>query len=143
MINELIARLEDVETELVWRKMSMKHLEKNFVEPMIRLSEDSLGAVVQGISRNTFQLYCKKLWETQDMPEEQDGHNRTMNIVTVLKRTILMRLPVIEDAVERSHYTQQLAHCSLILNPILLERAMSVTLDEADDSSDEDTSNED
>ena len=80
--------------------------------------------LVTSLTPRTFDWFRKKLWTVQDLPEEADGYNKTIHIVTVLKRLLLFRISISDSPAERSGLTQQLAHASLILSPTLIANAL-------------------
>jgi hypothetical protein len=134
-VDKLYDLLEAVPSENAWRALSLESLEEQFVNPFLELGEEDYGLLIQNLSARTFNFWRKKLWTEQDIPEENDGYNRSMNVMIALKRSLLMRLPIIESIDERSDLTQQLARISLILNPMLMNQAFA--------SSDEDQDEED
>lgn len=137
-MNDFIKTFESIKSEQQWRAMPLEEFETNYVEPLFNLSEEDAIDLIQRLSNKTYDSFRKKLWTVQDVPEEQDGYNRTHNIMVVLKRALLFRLPVIEEQHERSSITQQLAHASLILNPMLLERALQNNGEEDEDCEEDD-----
>ena len=120
----LIQSIEAVPSENAWRALSLEDLEEQFVYPFLHLSEEEIGTVIQSLTPRAFDMWRKKLWTEQDIAEEDDGYNRSMDVMVALKRSLLMRLPVIEQREARSDLTQQLARISLILNPMLLTHAL-------------------
>lgn len=120
----LIQLIEAVPTENAWRALSLEDLEEQFVYPFLHMNEEEIGIVIQNLTSRAFDMWRKKLWTEQDIPEENDGYNRSMDVMVALKRSLLMRLPIIEQRESRSDLTQQLARISLILNPMLLTRAL-------------------
>ena len=117
--------IETVGNEYRWRKLPFEDLERRFVIPINALSDDECAELIQGLSDETYDLFRKKLWTEQDMPEENDGYNRTLNLCQVLKKTLLYRLPMLGTQRERNPITQQLAHVSLIVSPMALNVALN------------------
>lgn len=133
----LIQSMESVQSENAWRALSLEDLEEQFVKPFLELTEDDYGFVIQTLTPHTFDMWKKKLWTEQDIPEENDGYNRSMDVMIALKRSLLMRLPIITQREARSDLTQQLARISLILNPMLLNRVFQTDNDEDEESPDD------
>lgn len=138
----ILRKLEIVQSEANWRNMPLTTLEEHFLQPILQLSEDETIELVTSLSQRTFDWFRKKLWTVQDMPEDVDGYNKTIHIVTVLKRLLLFRIAVTTSPTERSGLTQQLAHASLILSPTLIANALPNGEDE-NDGEDEDDCEED
>ena len=135
-VEEVIQAIEGVRSEATWRAMSLEDLEGNLVLPFLRLDDDEdYGTVVQSLSNHAYDMWRKKLWTAQDIPQEEDGYNRSMNVMIALKRSLLMRIPIVEDRESRANLTQQLARISLILNPVLLAHALRG--EQQDDGADE------
>lgn len=125
MTTVLLKKLEAIGSEANWRKLPIDVLEEHFVEPLFDLPEEDMIELVSSMSQQTFDFFRMKLWTVQDMPEEEDGYNKTVHIMTVLKRLLLFRIPVTDDASKRASLTQQLAHISLILSPTLIATALA------------------
>jgi hypothetical protein len=141
-MNAIIKKLEVVQSEANWRKMPLTVLDEHFVKPILRLSEEDTILLVTSLSQQTFDWFRKKLWTVQDVPEDLDGYNQTIPIMTVLKRILLFRIPVTDNAVERSSLMQQLAHASLILSPTLIANALPHNDGEEEQDDDEEEGDE-
>lgn len=144
-MNAIVKKLEVVQSEANWRKMPLTVLDEHFVKPILRLSEEDTILLVTSLSQQTFDWFRKKLWTVQDVPEDLDGYNQTIPIMTVLKRILLFRIPVTDNAVERSGLMQQLAHASLILSPTLIANALprDATEDDGEDDNEDDGEDDD
>ncbi len=130
---DLIESIEGIRTEQKWRGLPIDVLEDKFIKPFLDLSEDEVVAVVTTLSAKSYDMFRKKLWTAQDVPEEENGYDRTIDIMTALKRLLLFRLPVAVNPSERTSLTQQLAHASLILNPVLIAGRIGQRADDDDD----------
>lgn len=119
--DQIFEQLQLVGNEYRWRRMPFDDLNDRFVTPFNVLSEDEAAQIIQGLDDATYDLWRKKLWDAQDIPEEDNGYARTLPICLALKRTLLFRLPVVETQRDRNPLQQQLAHISLITNPAFLE----------------------
>jgi|JI10StandDraft_1071094.scaffolds.fasta_scaffold10354_8 hypothetical protein len=135
-MQEILKKLEIVKSEANWRNMPLTILEEHFIQPILQLSEEDTMLLVTSLTPRTFDWFRKKLWTVQDLPEEADGYNKTIHIVTVLKRLLLFRISITDSPAERSGLTQQLAHASLILSPTLIANALPNGHDDEDDQDD-------
>jgi len=131
----LRSEIHSVGPEAAWRLMPLEELERRFVHKMLEFSEDHLGRVIQRLSDHDFDMWRKKLWDAQDIPPEQDGHNRSMPVMLVLKRSLLLRLAVEQDPRKRRNFEQQLSLLSLILDPEMLSEITGSPMDESSSSS--------
>jgi hypothetical protein len=123
--DQIFEQLQLVGTEYHWRAMSFDDLNDRFVLPFNTLDEDDSAQIIQNLDNNTFDLWRKKLWDAQDIPVEEDGYARTLSICIALKKSLLYRLPVVETQRERNPLQQQLAHISIITNPVFLEAGLA------------------
>lgn len=128
-VKALQRKIHSVGSEAAWRLMSFEELERHFINEMLQLPEDRFARVIQRLSDMDFDMWRKKLWDAQDIPPDQDGYNRSMPVMLVLKRSLLLRVTVERDATKRRHFEQQLSLLSLILNPEMLSK-MGFPMDE-------------
>jgi hypothetical protein len=113
--------IASVGSEAAWRMMPLQELEDRFVTEMSQFPEERLAKVIQRLSSRDFEFWTKKLWDAQDIqPDPRDqmaSYERSMSVMVVLKRSLLLRLAVEPDAAKRTQLNQQLGLLSLILNP--------------------------
>jgi len=112
--------------------MSSEELEERFVNKMIEMTEERMGKIIQCLNDHTFEMWCKKLWDAQDIPPDMDGYNRSMSIMIVLKKSLLLRMATENREYDRSRMQQQLSLLSLILNPGALAQLASLPIDDDD-----------
>ena len=123
--------IERVGSEVNWRRMSLLDFEGRFVSVALQLSEERLAKVIQPLDEYTFSCWTKKLWEEQDIPADQNGYAKSLNMLRVLKKSLIVRLMCEEDHGKRLKLQQQLALLSLILDPAGFAEKTGMALGEA------------
>jgi hypothetical protein len=113
--------------------MSLDELEERFVNEMSQFTEQRLGRVIQRLDERSYDFWTKKLWDAQDIEpyadDEYASYNRSIPVMIVLKRSLLLRLPVEEDQSRRRRLQQQLSLLSLVLNPDAVAEVTGLPLD--------------
>jgi hypothetical protein len=107
-------------TEGEWRFMSLEDLEVRFVMPLLDMSERRLARLLQKISESSFDFLTKKLWDAQDIPPNMGGYERSMNVMLLLRRVLVVKMATCGDELsqaQRIHLTKQLGLISVILDP--------------------------
>lgn len=117
--NNLQSRIQSVGRELQWKLMPSAKFVTQFVTVANDMSENELSILINNLNEETFTNWTKKLWTEQDIQPDPDNYNAAYNeskpILSVLKRSLLVRIVKEKDRSKRIALEQQLALASLIL----------------------------
>lgn len=138
--------IESIQSDAEWRLMGLEELEERFVTEMADMSEERLAKIVMRLKPGAFDKFRRKLWDAQDIePDPNDQYasfDRSMPVMTLLKRCLLIRMMTEEDERAVSALNQQLTMLSLMMDPEAIAELTGMPLDdndiEEDDYEDED-----
>jgi len=128
--------IESVRADAAWRLMTFEEFEERFVTEMVDMSEARLGKIIQRLSPQSFNQFRKKLWDEQAIEPNPDdtyeSFDKSMPFMVLLKRSMLLRLVVLEDDRDRRALNQQLGMLSLMMQPHVVAALTGMPLDEDD-----------
>jgi hypothetical protein len=122
-LEEIKRYINSIGNEASWRNMSFDDT-LSLCDSIVQLNDNDIQALIQSLSDFTFGLMIKKFWTEQDVSEEQNGYEVTYNIIIAIKRSLLLRLPIINDPQQKLNMQKQLIHASLIADTTLVEQAI-------------------
>lgn len=99
-----------------WRGLSIEELRGRFIDPLARMNNARFARIIQDLTDETFDNWTRALWTAQD-----GEYTETLDMVRLLRRTLLARLPVV-PADRRQHLQRQLAFATIIVHPELFDK---------------------